>query len=70
MSPLWKNDPAAFVSWGIANGWSPGLEIDRINNDGGYEPTNCRFVSRRTNVGNRYRTVITYEVAALLSLPG
>ena len=33
----------------------PGAEIDRINNDGNYEPTNCRWVTREENQRNRPR---------------
>jgi len=49
----WKNDFKIFYVWCIENGWKKGLEIDRINNDGNYEPENCRFVTRRKNCLNR-----------------
>lgn len=42
-----------FKRWAIANGWAPGLEIDRKENDKGYFPDNCRFVTPRDNVNNR-----------------
>lgn len=40
----WSNWPA-FAEWALANGWKRGLEIDRKNNDEGYSPGNCRFVT-------------------------
>lgn len=33
--------------------YKEGLQIDRINNDGNYEPSNCRFVTRIENMANR-----------------
>lgn len=50
----WSMDNAsAFISWAIKNGWREGLEIDRIDNNKGYSPENCRFVSRQQNCRNR-----------------
>ena len=51
----WKNDFQAFYDWAIANGYQKGLQIDRINNDGNYEPCNCRFVTIQENINNRPR---------------
>lgn len=42
-----------FRDWSFANGWAPNLEIDRINNDGNYEPSNCRWATREMQVNNR-----------------
>lgn len=42
--------------------YKPGLYIDRKNNDGNYEPDNCRWVSSRVSVENRRSAVlITFE---------
>lgn len=48
----WLNDFMKFYTWCIDNGWEDGLEIDRINNDDGYYPNNCRIVSRIQNLHN------------------
>jgi len=52
----WKDNPEAFVLWGIDNGWTKGLNIDRIDNDGSYELSNCRFVTTAiNNINQRLR---------------
>lgn len=38
-----------FRSWALANGYAPGLSIDRINPDEGYGPPNCEFITRSEN---------------------
>ena len=45
----WKNNYLTFRDWSIKNGWEAGLQIDRIDNDGNYEPDNCKWV---TNIEN------------------
>lgn len=51
----WKFDMLGYLV--TLNGWdNPDLELDRIDNNKGYEPGNLRFVSRRVNMDNR-RTV-------------
>lgn len=50
--PEW-NDVQTFLDWAVLNGWKPGLQIDRKDNDGDYCPSNCRFVSSKENNRNR-----------------
>jgi hypothetical protein len=49
----WRVSAEAFFRWAESNGYAPGLTLDRINNDGNYEPSNCRFASHVVQVRNR-----------------
>ena len=42
-----------FAAWALANGYRDDLQIDRTNNDKGYTPCNCRFVTPAENMANR-----------------
>lgn len=48
----WRCDPGAFFRWLDQYGGAVGKDVDRINNDLGYSPENCRVVTRRTNMRN------------------
>lgn len=50
---LWRNSPRAFGDWLLAHGWHKGLQIDRIDNNQGYCPENCRVVTPKENASNR-----------------
>lgn len=43
-----------FMDWSIHNHWHKGLTIDRIDSNGNYEPSNCRWITREEN-GRRAR---------------
>lgn len=48
----WRKDFKKFYEWAIANGWNENMQIDRINNDGDYCPSNCRIVTPKENMNN------------------
>lgn len=43
----WLNDRTAFFEWAMENGYNDSLTIDRIDVNGNYEPSNCRWVSQK-----------------------
>lgn len=49
----WRESYEGFKAWALANGYSDELTIDRIDNDGNYEPENCRWVTLKENQRNR-----------------
>ena len=54
---LWRNSPMAFGDWLLSHGWRRGLQIDRIDNDKGYSPDNCRVVTPKENNNNKRNTL-------------
>lgn len=52
----WFHTPGAFYSWAGSNGYHPDLQIDRIDNNGDYCPTNCRWVTPKKNTRSRPAT--------------
>ena len=57
----WDSSFPVFEQWALSNGYQDGLTIDRIDNDGNYEPLNCEWVTRSVN-SQRVRAL--YEMTA------
>lgn len=54
----WKNDFNSFKKWAIDNNHKKGLQLDRIDNDKGYSPNNCRLVNSVINANNKSTNLI------------
>lgn len=53
----WKNSFESFFQWAINNGWQKELTLDRRENNHGYHPLNCRFVTMQVQAENKKRTI-------------
>lgn len=60
MCDEWRDSFEAFRDWALANGYRGDLSIDRIDNDMGYSPSNCRWASKKTQASNTRKNVL-YE---------
>lgn len=49
----WENGFESFRDWAMDNGYTDDLTIDRIDSDGNYEPSNCRWAGKLTQDNNR-----------------
>lgn len=49
----WLGSFEAFRDWALANDYADNLTLDREDNDGNYEPSNCRWATRKEQSANR-----------------
>ena len=57
----WLEDFMAFYRWAISNGYEDNLTLDRKDNNGHYDPSNCRWATRRMQ-SNNTRTTTFIEI--------
>lgn len=60
----WQDDFLVFQKWAISNGYQEGLTLDRIDNNGNYEPSNCRWATMKVQANNQ-RTTLKIEYKGL-----
>lgn len=53
-----ENGSTNFIKWAIDNGYSDNLTLDRINNDGSYDPANCRWATNKEQSNNRRSNIV------------
>lgn len=58
MDKSWENDFSIFATWAQENGYNNSLTIDRIDNDGNYEPSNCRWTDMKAQGINKRNNII------------
>ena len=58
----WKHSFESFRDWALANGYTDTLTIDRIDVNGNYEPSNCRWITLKEQGSNKTNNhFITYN---------
>ena len=58
----WLNNFDEFKNWAMENGYQDNLTLDRIDNNGNYEPGNCRWATNIEQQRNKRNTIyVTYN---------
>lgn len=58
----WRKDFQSFYTWSMEHGYKSDLSIDRIDNEQGYGPDNCKWSSRKEQANNtRQNHVLNYN---------
>ena len=65
----WENDVQEFYNWAISHGYKPSLTIDRIDNDKGYYPENCRWATVKQQMRNKCTNINIYISGKRYTIP-
>ena len=49
----WRNSQRSFIDWSIENGYEPGLSLERVDVNGPYSPSNCKWIDLSLQARNR-----------------
>lgn len=64
----WKKSKEAFYKWSMENGYKNNLTIDRIDNNKGYSPDNCRWTTLSEQARNKRNTLSVDKVKEIKTL--
>lgn len=65
----WLNSFPNFLNWAISSGWNKSLSLERIDNNKGYSPSNCKWATRyEQSRNNRRNKLITFNGKTLCSV--
>lgn len=64
----WIDSPSKFFDWAFKNGYSDELTIDRIDVNGNYSPSNCRWATLKQQANNKRNNVKTEVNGEVLTL--
>lgn len=53
----WENDFMCFYNWAIKNGYTDTLTIERIDVNGNYEPSNCKWITKAEQAHNKQNSI-------------
>ena len=70
MEGYWAKDSFEnFRDWAIKNGYSDDLSIDRIDANGDYEPSNCRWEDKYQQANNKRNNIVLTHNGETLTMP-